>query len=52
MPQPSEGTMVMENTLDPEYKRHLDTWNSFIRGSVYVGSFVILVLALLAIFVV
>jgi hypothetical protein len=42
----------MENALDAEYKRHLDTWHAFIKGSMYVGGFVVLVLALLAIFVV
>jgi hypothetical protein len=52
MRQPFEGTLAMEKALDPEFKRHLDTWNSFIRGSVYIGGFVILVLVLLAIFVV
>ena len=47
-----EEPMAMEKALDPEFKRHLDTWNSFIKGSVYVGGLVVLVLVLLAIFVV
>ncbi len=38
--------------MDAEVKRHLDTWNAFVRGSVYVAGFITVVLVLLAIFVV
>ena len=38
--------MAMEHDLKP----HLDTWHSFIRIAYYGASFVILVLALMAIF--
>jgi hypothetical protein len=38
--------------MDAEVKRHQDTWNAFIKGSVYVAGLVVLVLVLLAIFVV